>query len=90
MNIKEISVTYGGKLNLGDYNSAHIEMTASAVLDNFDEPEKARAELLAFVTEAVQQRARELFAKRGARVDEIFAGLPVEAQEQIKEQSNGD
>lgn len=83
MRIKEISVTYGGKLNLGDYNSAHVEMTASAIITEDESPEAARAELLTFVQSGVQAKARELFARRGARVDEIFAGLPVSVQKQI-------
>ncbi len=83
MQITEITVTYGGKLNMGDYNSAHIEMTATAVVDPDEDLEKAKADLLAFVQAPVQAEARKLFAKRGARVDQIFAGLPVEAQKQM-------
>jgi hypothetical protein len=31
----------------------------------------------------VRDRARELFQKRGAKVTEVFAGLPVEVQQQF-------
>ena len=84
MQITGISITYGGKLNMGDFNSAHIECTASAILADGESPETAQAELLTFVQSAVQIKARELFVRRGARVDEIFAGLPVDVQNQIK------
>lgn len=85
MNITEISVTYGGKLNLGDYNSAHIELTASALLDENDDPDQAIAELFTFVKTQVRTQAAELARKKGARVDEIFAGLPVEIRQSIQE-----
>lgn len=80
MKIKEISVTYGGKLNLGGFNSAHIEMTASALIEEGESPEAARTELLNFAQSAVQAKARELFAKRGARVEEMFAGNGAQSQ----------
>lgn len=83
MIIKEISITYGGKLNMGDYNSAHIEMTVSALIEESDNVETATAQLMDAAKTAVRTEARALFAKRGARVDEIFCGLPVEAQQQI-------
>ena len=34
MQIREITVTYGGKLNLGDYNSAHVEISITGVLND--------------------------------------------------------
>jgi len=83
MNIKEITVTYGGKLNLGDYNSAHIELTATALLDEDDSENAAIADLFAVVKTAVRAEAKELAAKRGAKVDQIFAGLPIEARAQM-------
>lgn len=89
MKIREISVTYGGKLNLGDYNSAHIEMTATALLEAEENEAEAIAALLATVQAPVQAEARRLYAKRNARVDEIFAGLPVEIQKQVGGNLNG-
>lgn len=83
MTIREIQITYGGKLNLGDYNSAHVEITLSALLDDGEDPVAAQSILFEQAQESVRVKARELFAKRGARVDEIFAGLPVETQKQM-------
>lgn len=80
----EISITYGGKLNLGDYNSVHIEATIGAILDDDDTVEAATAELFEKVKAAVKSQALALKGKNPrASVLEIFAGLPVEAQQQI-------
>ncbi len=80
---KEISVTYGGKLNLGDFNSAHVEMTISAVIEESDTVEAATAQLFEAAKAAVRGEARQLFEKRGARVDQIFVGLPLETQKSL-------
>jgi len=81
--LKEVSVTYGGKLNLGDFNSAHIEATISALPEEGETPEQVAATLLKTARELVRAEARQLYARRSARVDEIFAGLPVEVRNQI-------
>jgi hypothetical protein len=83
MQVREISVTYGGKLNMGDFNSAHIEITFSALLEEGDNHDECARTLMLDARHEVQERAKELFKKRGARVDEIFAGLPVDVQKQI-------
>lgn len=83
MQIREITATWGGKINLGDYNSAHMEMTASAILDPGEDEKEAMSQLWQTVQESVRTEARKLAALRKARVDEIFAGLPVEAQQQV-------
>lgn len=88
MQIKEINCCYGGKINLGDYNSAHIEMTATALLDPGEDEKEAMAQLWATVQESVRTEARKLAALRKARVDEVFMGLPVEAQQQSNGGSN--
>lgn len=80
MQIREITATYGGKLNLGDYNSAHVELTASALLDAGEDAEAATAALFALVKTQVRAQVRELMQKRGARIDEVFAGLPVDVR----------
>jgi hypothetical protein len=82
---KEVTVCYGGKLNLGDYNSVHIEATVSAFLEEGDTVEAATAELFEDVKTAVRVQAQALKAKNPrASVLEIFAGLPVEVQQQVK------
>lgn len=83
MQLKEVTITYGGKLNLGDFNSAHVEATLSALAEEGETPETVASALLDTAKQLVRAEARALFAKRGARVDETFAGLPVEVQKSI-------
>jgi len=87
MLIREITATWGGKINMGDYNSAHLELTATALLDPGEDEAEAISQLWQTVQESVRVEARKLAARRGARVDEIFAGLPVEAREKSTEVS---
>lgn len=84
MKLKEVTITYGGKLNLGDYNSAHIEMTLTALPEGDETADQVAAALLDTAKAAVRTEARTLYAKRGARVDEIFAGLPVEVKNNLQ------
>jgi hypothetical protein len=84
MQIKEVSVTYGGKLNLGDYNSAHVEVTLSAIADPDESANDISANLLETAKTMVRAQVRELMQRRQARVDEVFAGLPVEVQQSLK------
>lgn len=83
MQVKEVSITYGGKLNLGDYNSAHVEATLSAIAEPGETPEDIAGQLMATAQTLVREQVRELMARRAARVDEIFAGLPVEVQNSL-------
>lgn len=84
MKLKEVTITYGGKLNLGDYNSAHIEMTLTALPEDGETADQVAAALLDTAKAAVRAEARALYAKRGARIDEIFAGLPVEVKNNLQ------
>ena len=45
MQIREITVTYGGKLNLGDYNSAHVEISITGMLNDGEDARAATAVL---------------------------------------------
>ena len=81
MKLKTISVTYGRKMNLGDFNSSHVEMTLWADLDDGDDEVAA--------AEALRQMARNhVMAELGrhsptlaAKTEELFMGLPKELQE---------
>ena len=83
MQIKEVSITYGGKLNLGDYNSAHVEATLSAIAEPGETAEGIANQLMTTAQALVREQVRSLMARRAARVDEIFAGLPVEVQKSL-------
>ena len=83
MQVKEVSITYGGKLNLGDYNSAHVEATLSAIAEPGESAEGVASQLMTTAQTLVREQVRSLMARRTARVDEIFAGLPVEVQKSL-------
>lgn len=85
MKLTEVSITYGGKLNLGDYNSAHIEITVSALAEDGEQLDEIAAQLFQQAKAEVRAQSAELFRRRGTRVDQIFAGLPVDVQQSIQE-----
>ena len=57
MQIREITVTYGGKLNLGDYNSAHVEISITGVLNDGEDARAATAVLFDQAKAAVRDQA---------------------------------
>lgn len=85
MKIKEISVTYGGKLNLGDYNSAHIEATATAEIEEGEDYQACLKALFSGVRFEARLQAAELIEKRKSLVNSVFASLPADVQQAIKE-----
>lgn len=84
MILKTVSATYDRKVNLGDFNSAHIAVTLWADLEEGDDPATA--------VEALRQMARHQVMAEMARVDKrlearvagIFMGLPVSVQAALK------
>lgn len=84
MKLTTISVTYGRKFNLGDYNSVHIEMSAWADLDDVDDPVLANEALRQMVRNNVQSELARLRPELKAKVQDIFLGLPVNVQNQIQ------
>ena len=57
MRITTISVTYGRKFNLGNYESVHIEETVWADLDEDDSPDEVEATLYEFAKSGVKTAA---------------------------------
>ena len=86
MNITTISVTYGRKFNLGDYNSANVETQVWATLDEGEDAAAAYDVLWAQAKGEVKEQAEPLFAKQSAKAAQLFAGLPVELQAEIVKQ----
>lgn len=81
--ITQVNVTYGRKFNLGDYNSAHIEISLWAELDEGDDAEAVTQDLWTQAKEAVKEQALPLHRRLHAEAEQIFAGLPVELREDI-------
>ena len=84
MQISEITVTYGGKLNLGDYNSAHVEISITALLDSTDDAHAATAALFDQAKGAVRAQSIELLKKVRTSATQAFAGLPVDVRESLE------
>ena len=60
MKIKEVSVTYGRKVNLGNYNNANLEMTVSAALEDGDVQSEVTGELWSLAKEDVKAQLQHL------------------------------
>jgi len=83
MKLTAISATYGRKINMGDYNSAHVEMTLWADLDDSDDPAKAAEALRQMARNNVMAELARLQPQLAAKVQDLFMGLPVEVQAQL-------
>ena len=73
--LTEVTVTYGRKMNLGDFNSAHVELTASATLEDGDDVDATMRALWEMATNNVKAKAAEFYPK--IAVQELFLGLPI-------------
>lgn len=83
MKLKTISTTYGRKMNLGDYNSVHIEMSLWADLEE-GEDEAAAAEALRTMTRnQVMAEMARLKPELQAKIEDLFMGLPVAIRESL-------
>lgn len=81
MQVKTIAVTYGRKWNLGDYQSATVEASAWADLDENDDSKAMFDALFAEAKAVVKEQSLPLLRKVTADTQEAFAGLPKELQE---------
>ncbi len=84
--VKTVSVQYGRKLNLGDYNSAEISITVWADLDEDEDVQGALDTLYQQAKENVKKQALPLLKSEPASLNyrETFLGTPVEAQRKEK------
>lgn len=88
MQLKTISVTYGRKLNMGDYNSVHSEVSLFADLEEGDDEAAAAEALRAMARNQVMLELARVEQKLAAKVEGIFAGLPVDLRKSIKDNGN--
>jgi hypothetical protein len=82
--IKTVSVTYGRKINLGDYNSATVDCTIWADVKDGEDLNQAMHDLWSMAKENVKTQILPLANKgngANANVKEAFLGLPIELQE---------
>ena len=85
MKLTTISITYGRKLNLGDYNSVHSEISLWDDLEDGDSATEAASDLREMARLQVMLELARLNTNIAAKVDSIFAGLPASIQESINE-----
>lgn len=83
MQLKTISVTYGRKMNLGDYNSAHVELSLWADLEEGDDEIKAAAALRQMARNNVMQELGRFSPQLEAKTQELFMGLPVDVRNDL-------
>lgn len=78
-----VSVTYGRKFNLGDYNSAHIEISIWAELEDGDDSDTVTTDLFEQAKGHVRDQALPIIANQKAKVEKVFAGLPESVQNEL-------
>lgn len=85
MRTKTVSVTYGRKINLGDYNSATIEITTWTDLDEGEEAQIAIDTLYASAKENVKKQAMPLLKSDPTSLNfrETFLGQPVDSTKEL-------
>lgn len=60
MRIKEIEITVGRTVNLGNFNSARVEFSATAELDSDEDPTQAQRDLYSDLRRKVEAAAESL------------------------------
>jgi hypothetical protein len=85
LRITTVSATYGRKVNLGDFNSGHIEVSLWAELEPTDDEAAATLALMEMARhQAMNEIARVTQDKRlSERLQEVLMGLPVELRGQL-------
>ena len=83
MELKTICVTYGRKLNMGDYNSVHSEISLFAELDEGEDEASGAESLRQMARHQVMLELSRVDQRIAAKVEGIFAGLPVILQKKL-------
>ena len=95
MILKTISVTYGRKMNLGDFNSLHVEASLWADLEQGDDEAIAAEALRTMARNQVGTELARMEPKLAAKITDLFMGLPkqvrmtLEEEEEYEEQNKG-
>lgn len=75
MQLNSVTITYGRKVNLGDYNNANIEVTLGANLEEDDDLHTVMQELWTMAKANVRAQVLPLLIK-GKKTGDISLGLP--------------
>ena len=79
--VKTVSVHYGRKLNLGDFNSATVEVTFWADVEPDADLDAEMRALHEMAKANVKAQLLPLTNKGSMKAEEIYLGLPVALQE---------
>lgn len=92
LKIKTVSVHYGRKVNLGNYESANVECTVWADVDPADDLHTSMTALWEMAKENVKAQLVPLKKANGGNVNitETFLGLPIVEGAETAPQLNGD
>lgn len=90
MQLKTISVTYGRKLNLGDFNSVHSEVSLWADLEAGDDEATAADALRAMARNQVMLELARVEQRLQTKAESVFAGLPVSVRKQLENGATND
>ena len=77
MQVKTVSVTYERKLNLGDFNSAHVGLTVWADVEDDDDLDAVMRGLWEMTTANVKAKAAEFTPKIGVSLKSTFLGVEI-------------
>lgn len=80
MKLDRVEVAYGGVLNLGNYQSAHIHATVGATLEPGDDPDQVARDLFDQARAMVQERAAPLITNKNALIEGVFTSLPAQVR----------
>lgn len=84
MIVTTISAKYSRKLNLGDFNSAHAEVTLWADLEEGENEEVAVIALREMARNNVMNELGRVDQRLKAKTQDLFMGLPAEVKEMVK------
>lgn len=84
MKLKTISTTYGRKMNLGDYNSAHVEISLWADLEDGDDAASATDALRIMARNNVMRELGRFSQQLEAATKKLFMGLPVDVRNDLE------
>jgi len=90
MKITSVQITYGRKHNLGDYSSAHVEVSIWADVTEEDDLDSTMRELWDMGKANVKAQLLPLVGNQQAKVEQVFLGLPKELREVIDANSRPD
>ena len=88
--VKTVSVTYGRKFNLGDYNSATVDCTLWADVSDDQDLDEAMTALWSMAKENVRAQALPLIQKNKAQVELVWMGLPLELRKSALDDEDDD